>query len=114
MLLPLNWELCFIVKVTVELADPFLNLFIIWCLLILSLASHLVKMSLRIRPPDLAASTYERYCLELKAWEKVTEVVAEKRGVAVALSLPQTYEGIRIRDLVFNEVDIDKLVRRRV
>ncbi len=73
------------------------------------LALGITTMSLKIQPPDLSKTTYERYVLELKAWEQVTDVAHKKRGVVVALSLPHSHDGVQIRDQVFDQMDLKEL-----
>ena len=48
------------------------------------------SMAMRLNPPDLGkCRTYERYRQELKAWQKVTDIPKTKKGIDIALSLPQ-------------------------
>ncbi len=69
------------------------------------------KMSMKINPPDLSkCKTYERYKLELKAWQKITDIPKKKQGIAIALSLPEDGNNTSgIREKVFEEVDLDAL-----
>ena len=64
-------------------------------------------MAMRINPPVFSKDkSYERYKQELQAWNTVTDVDKKKRGVAIALSLP---EECNIREKVFDEVSIEDL-----
>ena len=66
-------------------------------------------MAIRINPPHYSKEkTYERYKTELRAWELVTDVKDVKRGIVVALSLPENDESV-IRERVFDEIKLDDL-----
>lgn len=55
-------------------------------------------------PPVFAThKPYSRWVEELKAWETLTDLDVKKRGLAVALSLPEEGQN-SIRDKVFNEL----------
>ena len=53
---------------------------------------------------------YERWKTEIKAWELVTDVPNAKRGIAIALSLPDN-DSSKIREQVFEEIPIDDLIK---
>ena len=67
----------------------------------------ILTMAMRISPPEFSKSkSYERYKQEIAAWREVTDLQKEKRGIAIALSLP---ENDNIREKVFDELDINDL-----
>ena len=53
--------------------------------------------------------TFERYIVELEAWDKVTGLEKKKRGIAIALSLPQDSVVAGIREKVFDELKLSDL-----
>ena len=63
-------------------------------------------------PPKFNSTSkpYKRYIEELQAWCIVTELDKNKRGLAVALSLPEN-DPSGIRDKIFNEIKIEDLNR---
>lgn len=62
-----------------------------------------------VNPPSFTKTKgYERYKQEILAWSSVTDLAKDKRGVVVALSLPENDES-GIRERVFDEVDIAEL-----
>jgi hypothetical protein len=67
-------------------------------------------MSMKINPPvfNSEVKSYERYKQELLAWNEITELPAAKRGIAIALSLPEG-DKTRIREKVWDEITLDKL-----
>ena len=65
-------------------------------------------MSTKINPPDYSNKTYEQYKIELQAWQKVTSLTAEKQGIAIALSLPES-DSSCIRQRVFEELSLEDL-----
>ena len=65
-------------------------------------------MSIKINPPDFANKSYKQYRVELSAWEKITTLEKEKRGIAIALSLPEN-DSTSIRQRVFEELSLDEL-----
>ena len=65
-------------------------------------------MATKINPPEFKGKSYERYKRELEAWSEVTELKAEKKGIAIALSFPEDDE-YGIREKVFDELTIDEL-----
>ena len=56
-------------------------------------------MSLKLSPPRFVSNekTYERWKTKVKAWELVTDVPKAKRGIAIALSLPDN-DSSKIRE----------------
>ena len=68
-------------------------------------------MAAKINPPQYSkAKGYAHYKLELLAWKEVTDIKKEKKGIVVALSLPENDET-GIRERVFDEVDLTDLKR---
>ena len=65
-------------------------------------------MATRIDPPSLRSKSYELYRHELLAWREVTDLRKDKRGVAIALSLPEEDKN-RIREKVFEQIKLDDL-----
>lgn len=67
-------------------------------------------MSAYKNPPEFNSSgkPYERYIEEVKAWELVTDLHKDKKGLALALSLPE-HDPSGIRDKVFNEVKLENI-----
>ena len=65
---------------------------------------------MKLNPPSFVGNekTYERWKIEIKAWELVTDVPQAKRGIAIALSLPDN-DSSMIREQVFEELSIDDL-----
>ena len=65
---------------------------------------------MKLNPPSFVSKekSYERWKTEVKAWEMVTDVPQAKRGIAVALSLPEN-DSSRVREQVFEEISIDDL-----
>jgi len=66
---------------------------------------------MKCNPPDfMKCGSYERYKTELKAWGLITEVDAKKRGIAVAMTLPQGHgHESAIREKVFDEMKLEDL-----
>lgn len=64
-------------------------------------------MSMRINPPTFG-DNYERYKQELLAWREVTDLAKEKRGIAIALTLPENHP-CKLREKVFDEIDLKEL-----
>ena len=62
----------------------------------------------KISPPLFGEIPYELYKLELLAWEAVTDVAEERRGIVVALSLPNNHES-KIKEKVFESITLDSL-----
>jgi hypothetical protein len=69
-----------------------------------------VDMASKSNPPILSAEKpWERYKLELQAWQKLTKLDKKQQGLSVALhGLPEDHTS-GIRDKVFDEFGIDKL-----
>jgi len=66
-------------------------------------------MTTKISPPTYKkGKSYELYKQELLAWAEVTDLHVNKRGVAIALSLPEDDESA-IREKVFNQLSLDEL-----
>ena len=57
-------------------------------------------MSSKLLPPVFANKTYELFKSQLEAWELVTDLVEEKRGIYIALNLPDNHES-KIKEKVF-------------
>ena len=51
---------------------------------------------------------YSRWVDEIKTWQALTDLDAKKRGIAIALSLPEEGKN-SIRDKVFSELTVDVL-----
>ena len=65
-------------------------------------------MSMKISPPGFKGKSYERFKQELLAWNEITDITKKRRGIAIALSLPE--EGANgIREKVFDELDLEVL-----
>ena len=62
----------------------------------------------KVNPPSFGGAGYELYKRKLKAWEAVTEVAKEKRGIIIALSLPDNHES-KIKEKVFEGIPLDDL-----
>ena len=65
----------------------------------------------KISPPLFGEIPYELYKLELLAWEAVTEVTEERRGIVVALSLPNNHDS-KIKEKVFESITLDNLKKK--
>lgn len=66
-------------------------------------------MATKINPPALTkGKSYELYKQELLAWNEITDLHKTKRGVAIALTLPES-DKHRIREKVFDQIDIEDL-----
>ena len=66
-------------------------------------------MATKINPPKYnSLKSYELYKQELLAWKEITELAKEKRGVAIALTLPEEDES-KIREKVFDQIKLDDL-----
>ena len=60
-------------------------------------------------PPEFGErKPYSRWVDEVRAWEALTDLEVKKRGLALALSLPEEHSN-NIRDKVFSEVPIEDL-----
>ena len=68
------------------------------------------EISMKLNPPSFVSNekTHELWKTEIKAWELVTDVPKARRGIAVALSLPDN-DSSKIREQVFKEISIDDL-----
>ena len=75
-------------------------------------AIHNNKMSKYKNPPvfNSASKPYNRNIEELNAWCVITDVVEEKKAVAVALSFPED-DPSGVRDKIFNELKLKELNR---
>lgn len=63
----------------------------------------------KISPPTFSKSkSYELYKQELSAWNEITEIDKKKRGIAIALTLPENDES-QIREKVFDQLQLDDL-----
>ncbi|VDI76728.1 Hypothetical predicted protein [Mytilus galloprovincialis] len=66
-------------------------------------------MATRINLPSFSKSkSYELYKQELVAWSEITDLDKKKRGIAVALTLPEDDES-KIREKVFDQIDLEDL-----
>lgn len=66
-------------------------------------------MATKINPPIFSKSkSYELYKQELLAWSEITDLDKQKRGVAIALTLPEDDES-KIREKVFDQIKLDDL-----
>lgn len=69
-------------------------------------------MATRINLPSFSKSkSYELYKQELVAWSEITDLDKKKRGIAVALTLPEDDES-KIREKVFDQIDLEDLKKR--
>ena len=61
-------------------------------------------------PPEFNSQMkpYDRYIEELKGWCIVTELDKKKRGIAIALSMPEN-DPSGVRDKIFNEISLEQL-----
>lgn len=67
-----------------------------------------MAVNYKVPPAFSEQKPYSRWLDEIKAWEALTELEAKKRGVAIALSLPEEGQS-SIRDKVFSELSIENL-----
>lgn len=66
-------------------------------------------MATKINPPTFTKTkSYELYKQELLAWSEITDLDKKKKGVAVALTLPEDDES-KIREKVFDQIKLDDL-----
>ena len=66
-------------------------------------------MGTRINPPTFnKAKNYERFRQELIAWREITDLLKEKQGIAIALTLPEDDES-QIRQNAFDQIPLDDL-----
>jgi len=66
-------------------------------------------MATKINLPIFSKSkSYELYKQELFAWSEITDLDKKKRGVAIALTLPEDDES-KIREKVFDQIKLDDL-----
>lgn len=66
-------------------------------------------MATKINPPKYSQSkSYELYKQELLAWKEITELEKKKRGVAIALTLPEDDDS-KIREKVFYHIKLEDL-----
>ena len=66
-------------------------------------------MATKINPPIFSKSkSYELYKQELLAWSEIKDLDKKKRGVAIALTLPENDES-KIREKVFDQIKLDDL-----
>ena len=68
----------------------------------------MASVSYKVPPVFTANKPYSRWVDEVKAWEVLTDLEAKKRGIAIALSLPEEGQN-SIRDKVFSELTVDVL-----
>ena len=67
--------------------------------------SHNITMSSKLLPPVFANKTYELFKSQLEAWELVTELPVEKRGIYIALNLPDNHDT-KIKEKVFEGIKL--------
>ena len=66
-------------------------------------------MATKINPPIFSKSkSYELNKQELLAWSEITDLDKKKRGVTIALTLPENDES-KIREKVFDQIKLDDL-----
>ena len=65
-------------------------------------------MNYKIPPVFTTQKPYSRWVDEIKAWQALTDLDVKKRGIAIALSLPEDGQN-SIRDKVFSELTVDVL-----
>ena len=67
-------------------------------------------MATKINPPVFKSKSkpYELYRHELLAWSEITDLAKEKKGIAVALTLPEEDET-QIREKVFDQIKLEDL-----
>ena len=67
-------------------------------------------MATRINPPtfNIKVKGYELYKQELTAWGKITDLDKKKRGIAIALTLPED-DDTKIREKVFDQLKLEDL-----
>lgn len=67
-------------------------------------------MATKINPPvfNSKSKPYELYKHELLAWSEITELAKEKKGIAIALTLPEEDET-KIREKVFEQIKLEDL-----
>ena len=68
------------------------------------------KMNSYKNPPEFNSQTkpYDHYIEELKGWCIVTELDKKKRGIAIALSMPEN-DPSGVRDKIFNDISLEQL-----
>lgn len=66
----------------------------------------MASVSYKVPPVFTANKPYSRWVDEVKAWEVLTDLEAKKRGIAIALSLPEEGQN-SIRDKVFSELTVE-------
>ena len=66
------------------------------------------SVNYKVPPVFTELKPYSRWVDELKAWEALTDLDKKKRGIAIALSLPEEGKA-SIRDKVFNELSVAEL-----
>lgn len=65
-------------------------------------------VSYKVPPVFTTQKPYSRWVDEIKAWQALTDLDVKKRGIAIALSLPEEGQN-SIRDKVFSELTVDVL-----
>ncbi len=60
------------------------------------------------KPPTFGDKPYELFKLQLLAWEALTDLNEKKKGIYIALSLPDNHET-KIKEKVFESLGLDKL-----
>ena len=60
------------------------------------------------KPPTFGDKSYELYKLQLLAWEELTDLADDKKGIYIALSLPDNHDT-KIKEKVFESLGLDSL-----
>ena len=62
----------------------------------------------KLHPPAFGGKTYELYKIQLEAWDTLTDVPDQKKGLYIAMNLPDK-DPSQIKEKVFEQVGIAKL-----
>ena len=68
----------------------------------------MASVNYKVPPVFTTQKPYSRWIDEVKAWQALTDLDEKKRGIAIALSLPEDGQN-SIRDKVFSELTVDQL-----
>ena len=66
------------------------------------------SVNYKVPPVFTELKPYSRWVDEVRAWEALTDLDKKKRGIAIALSLPEEGKA-SIRDKVFNQLTVAEL-----
>lgn len=66
------------------------------------------SVNYKVPPVFTTQKPYSRWIDEIKAWQALTDLDIKKRGIAIALSLPEEGQN-SVRDKVFSELSVDVL-----